>query len=77
MKRIVFSLMAVLFSVVAFAQSGGADINVDVTKSDGGAGFPWMWVIGGLVVLILLVVLLTGSRGGTDVVEKRTTVIKE
>lgn len=62
-------------SVMAIAQNGdGPDLNVDVTKTDNSAGFPWLWVIGAIVVIVLLIALL-GGRGGTDrVVEKKTIV---
>ena len=76
MKRIYFLLLFALYSVMAIAQegSGGADLNVNVTKTtEGGSSIPWLWIIGGIVVLVLLVALLRG--GGTDrVVEKRTVV---
>jgi hypothetical protein len=44
MKRIYFALLATLYTAISFAQnsSGGADVNVDVTKSTGTttASFP-------------------------------------
>lgn len=36
---------------------------------------PWVWVVGGAVLLIILVALLRGS--GTDKEVTRTTVIKD
>ena len=76
MKRIYFLLMTALFSTLAMAQEGGgADINVDITKSDGNAGgFPWLWVVGAIVFIILLVALLGGRRGTDRVVEKKTVI---
>lgn len=75
MKRIYFLILSALMSVMAIAQNGdGPDLNVDVTKTDNSAGFPWLWVIGAIVVIVLLIALL-GGRGGTDrVVEKKTIV---
>jgi uncharacterized membrane protein len=78
MKRIYFLLACTLMTVMAMAQnSGGADVNVDITKTDSSAGgFPWLWVIGAIVFIILLVSLLSG-RGGTDRVVEKKTIIKE
>lgn len=78
MKRISFLFASALMSVMAMAQnSGGADVNVDISKTDSsGGGFPWLWVIGGIVFIILLVSLL-GGRGGTDRVVEKKTIIKE
>jgi hypothetical protein len=79
MKRIYFLIMFAFFSVMTMAQEGGsgADINVDITKSgSNGGGFPWLWVVGAIVFIVLLVALL-GGRGGTDRVVEKKTVIKE
>ena len=76
MKRIYFLVLFAFFSVWAMAQEGGTT-NIDVNlKSDTDAGgFPWLWVVGGLVFLILLVALLNSGKGGTDrVIEKKTIV---
>ncbi|GAA4728339.1 hypothetical protein [Flavisolibacter ginsenosidimutans] len=73
MKRIYFLVLAALVNAAAFAQDGGTT-NVDVNVK--GGGFPWLWVIGGLVFVILLVALLSGS-GGTDRVIQKKTIIKE
>lgn len=75
MKRIYFLLLAAFCSVMAFAQEA-TTTNVDVNlKGDGGGGFPWLWVVGGLVFVVLLVSLLSG-RGSDRVVHKKT-IIKE
>lgn len=53
-----------------------AKVDVDITKSGstGGGGFPWLWIVGAIVFIILLVALL-GNRGGTDrIIEKKTVV---
>ena len=70
--------MSAFFSVMAFAQDGGVSTtNVDVNlKGDNAAGFPWLWVIGGVVFVLLLVALLSGNRGTDRVVHKKT-IIKE
>jgi hypothetical protein len=78
MKKFSSLLLLVLMNTLVFAQEGDAKVNVDITKdTTTAAGFPWLWVIIGLVVLILLVVLLGGSRGGTDRVVEKRTVIKD
>ena len=77
MKRIYFLILAAFVSAMAMAQDGGTT-NVDVNlKTDGGAaGFPWLWVVGGVVFVLLLVALLSGGRGSDRIVEKKT-VVKE
>lgn len=68
-------LMCALLNVVVFAQNGGggADLDVKVTENSGGGNIPWTWIIGGIVLLVLLIALLSG-RGRDRVVEKRTVV---
>ena len=81
MKRINLALTLAFINVMAFAQEkggGSADINVDVNKgADAGGGtFPWMWLIGAIVLIVLLFALLGGSRGSDRVVERKT-IVKE
>lgn len=76
MKRINFFLLSTLMSVMAIAQEGGGDLNVDITKTNSSGGFPWLWVIGAIVVIVLLVALL-GGRGGTDRVVEKKTIIRD
>ncbi|HUC80631.1 MAG TPA: hypothetical protein VMR70_06920 [Flavisolibacter sp.] len=77
MKRIYFLILAAFANVMAMAQEGGTT-NVDVNlKTDGDvAGFPWLWVVGGVVFVLLLVALLSGGRGSDRVIEKKT-IVKE
>ena len=80
MKRLNLLLTTLFLSVLSFAQEGGgADLNVDVTKSTSTttSSFPWTWVIIGAVVLILLIVILSSGGGGTDRVVEKKTVIKD
>lgn len=74
MKQFLFLLMCALTSAVVFAQNGGggANLDVNITKNDGGGSIPWLWIIGGIVVLILLIALLGGGRD--RIIEKRTVV---
>ncbi|WP_339866634.1 hypothetical protein [uncultured Algoriphagus sp.] len=50
-------MMTMLFSVVAFAQDGGLDIDVNIGKKEWYQQ-PWAWVIGGAVFVLILVALL-------------------
>lgn len=77
MKRIYFLILFAFTSAMALAQEGGTT-KVDVNlKTDGGAaGFPWLWVVGGIVFILLLVALLSGGRGRDTVVHKKT-IVKE
>lgn len=56
--------------------SGKTDVNVDINKGASGGGFPWLWVIGAVVFIVLLVALLGGSRGSDRIIERKT-VVKE
>jgi len=76
MKRIYFLILSAFASFMAMAQEASTT-NVDVNlKGDGAASFPWLWVIGGIVFVLLLVALLSGGRGTDRVVHKKT-IIKE
>jgi hypothetical protein len=76
MKRIYFFLLFAFASVMAIAQERGADLDVNITQSGEGAGFPWIWVIGGIVFIVLLIALLSG-RGRTDRVVEKKTIIRD
>lgn len=54
-------LMTMLFSVVAFAQDGGLDIDINVGKKEWYQQ-PWAWVIGGALFVLILVALLRKKR---------------
>jgi hypothetical protein len=72
MKKISFFVVAALYSAMAIAQeSANVDVNL---KGDSGGGFNWMWIVGILVFIVLLVVLLNG-RGRDKVVHK--TIVKD
>jgi Ca2+-binding RTX toxin-like protein len=76
MKRIYFFILFAFVSAMAIAQEGAGTTNVDVNlKTDSAAGgFPWLWVVGGIVFVLLLVALLSGGRGSDRIVEKKTIV---
>jgi hypothetical protein len=79
MKQFILLLMFAFTSAVVFAQNGGngGSLDVNITKNDGGGSFPWLWVIGGLVFVVLLVALLSGGRGGRDRIVEKKTIVKE
>ena len=59
-----FMMMALMLSsVLTFAQE--KDINVDINVDKGGDLWykqPWVWVVGGLVFILLLVAILRGGK---------------
>ena len=78
MKKMNMAIALAFLNVMAFAQEKvDANINLDVDKGDEAAGgFPWMWIVGALVLIILLFALL-GGRGGSDRVIERNTVVRK
>lgn len=64
MKKFLLSLYLAFFStVMALAQDGGKDINVNVnTKGNAWYTAPWVWIVGAAVFILLLVALTRGGR---------------
>lgn len=63
--RISLLVLTLLVSFITFAQEGGggADIEVDINKDEGGwYTNPIVWVVGAAVFILLLVALLRGNR---------------
>lgn len=58
MKKIQLTLLAAISSFFALAQD--AKVDIDLNKGGGASSFPWIWVIGGAVFILLLVALLRG-----------------
>ena len=54
-------LMTMLFSIAAFAQDGGLDIDINVGKKEWYQQ-PWAWVIGGALFVLVLVALVRKKR---------------
>ncbi len=83
----VSALVFLLFcSVSAFAQyaANSSHTATSITTSSSNTGVPsnwmqnpWVWVIGGAVVLIILIALLSGVRRTDSTVVTKTTVIRE
>jgi hypothetical protein len=77
MQKTCFFLFAAFSSVMALAQEGGADINVDINKGGGSSWYtsPMVWVIGAALFILLLVALSRGGGGSRSsrTVERTTT----
>ena len=69
-NRITLLFLSFFVSIIALAQEGGAEINVDITKDEGGSGVwynqPLVWIIGAAVFILLLVALLRGNNAARD-----------
>ena len=69
-NRITLFFLSFFVSVIALAQEGGAEVNVDITKDEGGGGVwynqPLVWIIGAAVFILLLVALLRGNNAARD-----------
>ncbi|MEI6948610.1 hypothetical protein V9K67_15555 [Paraflavisolibacter sp. H34] len=69
MEKAYLTVMAALVSAITFAQEGGGTKSVDVdinTHSGGGGSFPWIWVVGGAVFILLLVALMHGGSRSAE-----------
>lgn len=62
-KSITFLFLAMLFSLISFAQDKKVDIDIN-TKSGNDNFFlqPWVWVVGAALFILLLVALLRGKK---------------
>ena len=50
------------FSLFAFAQDKGLDVDINVKKESEWYTQPWVWIVGGAVFILLLVALLRGGE---------------
>ena len=55
-RRILMMLTSFFMAAFAFAQN---EIGVDINAKD--SGFPWIWVVGAAVFVLLLVALMRGG----------------
>lgn len=55
-------ILACFYSVLAFAQEKGLDVDISVKKENEWYQNPIVWVIGGAVFILLLVALLRGGQ---------------
>jgi hypothetical protein len=76
MKKLFASALALVSSAWAIAQEKSTDINVDINKGGGDNWYasPWVWVLGAVIFIILLLALTSGSRrsSGDRVIVKKT-----
>lgn len=54
-------VLTMFFTVAAYAQDGGLDIDVSIGKEEWYQK-PWVWVVGGAVFILILVGLLRKKR---------------
>ena len=59
--RLTTTLLSSVFSVLAFAQDKGIDVDITVKNEQAWYQNPVVWVIGGAVFILLLVALLRGG----------------
>ena len=66
MKRMILAFFTALYANILLAQEGetkkvNVDINLD-NNNDSWYASPWVWVVGALVFILLLVALTRGRR---------------
>jgi hypothetical protein len=75
--KIALTVLAIFsYAVIAFSQDSGSVSSSTTTHTEttSVAIQPWMWIVGGAVLLIILVALLSGRNRGGVSVTKTTTV---
>lgn len=61
-QNLIAIILLSFFTTALWAQDGGADVNIKVTKeSSTWYTQPWVWIVGGAVFILLLVALLRGG----------------
>jgi hypothetical protein len=60
-KKWGLAFMASLFTLVAFAQEKGLDVDVDINKESEWYQQPWVWIVGGAIFILLLAAILRGG----------------
>ena len=60
--KVTTAIFLILFSVAAFAQDKGVDVDINVNKNNQWYQQPWVWIVGGAVFILLLVALLRGGQ---------------
>ena len=74
-KSLVLLLIGSLAGTIALAQDSTTKSTTTTTTTTTWYTQPWVWIVGGAVLLIILVALLRGGNTRTDT--SRTTVIKD
>jgi hypothetical protein len=82
-NRMALFVAMMLTSVYTFAQERGIDVDVTKTTTTTTSEWytePWVWIVGGLVFVLLLAALLSGSRSSRRVSDggtvHRTTITR-
>ena len=60
--RFTTMILLCFYSILAFAQEKGVDVDISVKKESQWYQNPIVWVIGGAVFILLLVALLRGGE---------------
>ena len=62
-SRVISLFILSLYTIVSAAQEQSTEINVDINK-EGHAWYtsPWIWIIGAIVFILLLLALLRGTE---------------
>lgn len=61
LKKWMATIIACLFSVIAFAQEKGLDVDIDINKEREWYQQPWVWIVGGAIFILLLAAILRGG----------------
>lgn len=74
LKSFGLTLVLALLSIVSFAQEEGTTVSTTTTStsSETFTPAPWMWIVGGALLLLLLVALLRPKKTGDSVTVTRT-----
>jgi hypothetical protein len=60
--KVTTAILSSFFSLIAFAQDKGIDVDINIKKENEWYQQPWVWVVGGAVFILLLVALLRGGQ---------------
>jgi hypothetical protein len=60
--KVTTAIVSSFFSLLAFAQDKGIDVDINIKKENEWYQQPWVWVVGGAVFILLLVALLRGGQ---------------
>ena len=83
--RVAFLFMAMMGSICAFAQENGVDVTVDrtttTTTTQEWYTEPWVWIVGGALLFILLLGAILGGGSRTRTTDgtrvHKTTITRQ
>ena len=66
-NRLVLLFFSFVAPLLLFAQDGGAKVDINVHKDNGGTWYtnPIVWIVGAAVFILLLVALLRGGNNSS------------